>query len=83
MLPIFKSSAELAFCRDNPSHEKIPIPGVRNPRDIPKVRNSEKIPNLGDFEEIPEIKIPNPGDKNPNPFPGISEFCTRDFFGIF
>ena len=33
---------------------KIPIPGMKNPRDIPKVKNPEK--------------IPNPGDKNPGDF---------------
>ena len=34
--------------------KKIPIPGIKNPRDIPKVKNPEK--------------IPNPGDKNPGDF---------------
>ena len=38
--------AELAFCRDIPSHEKNPDPGDKNPRDIPKV----KIPNPGGFQ---------------------------------
>ena len=44
--------------------KKIPIPGIKNPREIPKVKNP------GDFVKIPGIKIPrlknpNPGDKNP------------------
>ena len=34
--------------------KKIPIPGIKNPRDIPKVKNPEK--------------IPNPRDKNPGDF---------------
>ena len=59
------SEAELAFYRDIPSHEKIPIPGIKNPPDIPKVNNPKKIPNQGDFATIPGIKIPNPGNKNP------------------
>ena len=56
--------SELAFCRNIPSKEKIPIPGIKNPQDIPKVKNPEKIPNPGD--KNPEIKKnPDPGDKNP------------------
>ena len=66
--------------------KKIPIPGIKNPRNIPKVQN----PKTRGFCE-------NPGDKSPeikkNPefrdflevlksrSPGFWDF--RDFFGIF
>ena len=56
--------AELAFCRDITSREKIPIPRIKKPCDIPKI----KIPttpkyrrfciNPGDLAKIPGVKIP-------------------------
>ena len=59
--------AEVAFCRDIPSHEKNPNPGIKNSRNIPKVKNPEKIPKLR--------KIPNPGDENPEI--GIRDLGSR------
>ena len=53
----------MAFCRDIPSHEK--IPRIKNPRNIPKIKNSEKIPNPGD--KNPKIKK-NPETKKSREF---------------
>ena len=65
----------MAFCRDIPSHEKIPIPGIK----IPKLR---KIPNPLDKNpetrksRIPEIcKIP----KNSPGYPEKINPDPRDF----
>ena len=41
----------MAFCRDIPSNEKIPISGIKNPG----ISQREKIPNPGDKIPIPEI----------------------------
>ena len=54
----------MAFYWDIPSLEKkIPIPVIKNARDIPKVRKPEKtlIPGI----KIPKLrKTPNPGEKS-------------------
>ena len=53
------NNSRVAFCRDIPSQEKIPILKVKNPE-------SQGICiNTVDFAKIPGIKIPNLGDKNP------------------
>ena len=52
------AKTELAFCRDIPSHEKIPILGIKNPRFIPKIKIPESRGfriNSGDFSYIPGI----------------------------
>ena len=36
----------MAFCRDSSSHEKIPIPGIKNLSDNPKVKNPIPMPTL-------------------------------------
>ena len=44
---------EVAFCRDIPSHEKIPNPGNKNPE-------TRKNPTPADFSRIFEFQIPIP-----------------------
>ena len=49
------------------THEKIPIPGIRNPRNIRKIKNPESqglCENPGG-KNTETQKIPDPGDKNP------------------
>ena len=78
----------MAFCRDIPSHVKIPIPGIKNPRDIPKVKNPESLGfriNPGNENPETQNKSRIPGlTKNPGDFKKKSRWSEdRKNFGDF
>ena len=47
------------FVRISHHAKKIPVPGIKNPRDISRIKNPEEIPGFWDFRDF-QISIPIP-----------------------
>ena len=66
-----QSQIRSGFLSDYPILRKNLYPRYKNVRDIPNIKNPE---SRGQKSRIPGIQIL---------VPGFSEFCSREFFGIF